>query len=104
MSDLDLATLNDAARRAGGLSRRTFLAYSAVLSSLPGLAERVQGAVMRQVAFAADPFTPRRRLGRPDQHGRRPLDPARAPAARARRRDAARADRGAAGRSPTTRR
>lgn len=57
MPDLDLTTLHELARREGGLSRRTFLAYSATLSALPWLAERTEAAVLRKVAFSSNPFT-----------------------------------------------
>ncbi|AGA25296.1 alkaline phosphatase D family protein [Singulisphaera acidiphila] len=57
MSDLDLSAIHEFARREGGFSRRTFLAYSAALSALPGLAERSQGAVLRRATFAGNPFS-----------------------------------------------
>ncbi|SIO46850.1 alkaline phosphatase D [Singulisphaera sp. GP187] len=56
MSDLDLTALHEFARREGGLSRRTFLAYSTTLAALPWLAERSEGAVMRRATFAGNPF------------------------------------------------
>jgi len=55
--DLHLATLQAAARREGGLSRRTMIAYSALLSGLPWLANQVQGAVRKNPSFPTNPFS-----------------------------------------------
>jgi len=52
-----LATLQEAVRREGGLSRRTFLAYGAALSALPWLADRTRAEALRRVAFQSDPFS-----------------------------------------------
>ena len=104
MLDLDLTALHAAARREGSPSRRTFLAYGAALSALPWLADQAQGAVARNVAFAADPFSLGVASGDPTSTGvvlwtrlaPRPLEPGGGLRARA--------DRGRGGRSPATRR
>ncbi|MHC5542206.1 alkaline phosphatase, partial [Singulisphaera rosea] len=54
---LNLSRLHEAVRSEGGISRRLFLAYGATLSSLPMLAGRTEGAALRRVSFASDPFT-----------------------------------------------
>src|SRR5437763_17035113 len=54
---LDPTTFHQAARREGGISRRTLLAYGATLSALPWLADRSRAEARRRVSFASDPFT-----------------------------------------------
>lgn len=66
---LNLSRLHEAVRHEGGISRRLFLAYGATLSSLPMLAGRAEGAVLRRVSFASDPFTLGVASGDPDGSG-----------------------------------
>ena len=66
---IDPSTIQEAARREGGVSRRLFLAHAAALTSLPLLGRRAEGRAIRRPRFAGDPFTLGVASGDPDARG-----------------------------------
>lgn len=54
---MDPSAIREAARREGGLSRRSFLAHSAALAAIPWVGARAEGRTLRRFGFSADPFS-----------------------------------------------
>jgi alkaline phosphatase D len=63
---LDLSKIADAVRYEQGFTRRLFLAYGAALTSIPALAARADGPVVRKPKIDGDPFTCGVASGDPD--------------------------------------
>jgi alkaline phosphatase D len=53
----DLSCIREAIHYEGGVSRRLFLAYGAALSAIPVVGARAIGRTLRNVRFAANPFS-----------------------------------------------
>ena len=64
-----LTRIHENARREAGISRRTFLSWSAALAALPSLNGRTEAAVTRRFVFAGDPFTLGVASGDPTESG-----------------------------------
>src|SRR4051812_19241057 len=54
---MDPSTIREAARRAGGLDRRHFLAHAAALTALPWLGAGAEARTRRLAGSAGDPFS-----------------------------------------------
>ncbi|MGE3317650.1 MAG: alkaline phosphatase [Planctomycetaceae bacterium] len=62
----DVSKISEAVKYEGGFSRRLFLAYGAALSSIPFVAARAEGPVVRRPKTDGDPFTCGVASGEPD--------------------------------------